>query len=61
MESLSAKTAEELEASVRRIDDAMTPYTRFVRAEDARLNASREELTGIARELDALSARISAL
>lgn len=61
MESLSAKTSEELSASVRRIEDAMAPYTRFVRAENERLTAMREELARLSGRIEALSARIDAL
>jgi hypothetical protein len=61
METLSSKTTEELTASVRRIEEAVAPYTRFVRAESSRLNAIRDELAALMHRLQALEARADAL
>jgi small GTP-binding protein len=61
MPSLSARTEEELDAGLGRIEAAMAPYTRFVRSEGERLAALREELADIERELDAIGSRVDAL
>jgi small GTP-binding protein len=61
MPSLSSRTEEELDGGLRRIEEAMAPYTRFVRSEGERLTALREDLVTLKRELGAMSARIDAL
>ncbi len=48
----------ELERSVMRIRDAIAPYTRFVRAEQEKLNKIDEETTAIANEMRSLRHRI---
>lgn len=58
--SLTAKTTEELTASVRRVEGATEPYTRFVRAEHSRLAALRDEIARLRRGVDAMLARVVA-
>ncbi|MFN2447649.1 MAG: hypothetical protein ABR606_18945 [Vicinamibacterales bacterium] len=61
MDTLSKKTEEELDAGLRRIDEAMAPYTRFVRAERERLVAARDAFESFGRHLTALHARLDAM
>jgi small GTP-binding protein len=61
MAALTAQFEREVERSLHRIDDAVAPYTRFVRAERDRLGAVRDELQGVAGELAALRRRVAAL
>jgi small GTP-binding protein len=51
----------ELARSLERIGEAISPYTRFVRAEGGRLEAQRLEIARLAGELEALRARIEAV
>jgi len=48
----------ELARSLERIGEALSPYTRFVRAEGERLEAQRREIDRLAAELQGLRARI---
>ncbi|NPV09838.1 MAG: GTP-binding protein [Anaerolineae bacterium] len=50
-----------LDRDLRRIGEAISPYTRFVRAERARLIGARRELTLILRSLTQLAARVEDL
>ena len=51
----------EVEGSLRRIDEAISPYTRFVRAEREHLNAAREELDAVTQGLVRLRSRVESL
>ena len=61
MRTLTEQFDAEVEASVRRIEEAMAPYTRFVRAERGRLEGLFGELERLRGELDALRRRVAAL
>jgi small GTP-binding protein len=61
MSSLTAQFDREIEGSLRRIDEAIGPYTRFVRAERDRLSAAREELAAVSQGLVRLRARVESL
>jgi small GTP-binding protein len=61
MTSLTAQFDSEVEGSMRRIDEAIGPYTRFVRAERDHLTAAREELDAVTRGLAGLRARVESL
>lgn len=50
----------ELARSIERMREAIAPYTRFVRAEHARMTRAHENLATIDAEGDALRAEISA-
>ena len=61
MTSLTGQFDREVEGSLRRIDEAISPYTRFVRAEREHLNAAREELTAVGQGLIKLRAGVEGL
>lgn len=61
MAALTGQFDRELERSLRRIDEAIAPYTRFVRAEGRRLGDAAEELDLLAARLDALARRVAGL
>jgi small GTP-binding protein len=61
MTSLTGQFDREIEGSLRRIDEAIAPYTRFVRAERDRLATAREELGAVDQGIDRLRARVEAL
>jgi small GTP-binding protein len=61
MTALTRQFEREIERSLRRIDEAIAPYTRFVRAERQRLEASREELSSLLGELAGLRRRAESL
>jgi small GTP-binding protein len=61
MTSLTAQFDSEVEGSMRRIDEAIGPYTRFVRAERDHLTAAREELDAVTQGLVGLRGRVEAL
>jgi small GTP-binding protein len=61
MTSLTGQFDREIEASLRRIDEAIGPYTRFVRAERERLTEVRGELRGVDEGLVRLRSRVEAL
>ena len=50
----------EIERSVERMREAIAPYTRFVRAEHARMTQARSDLSEITEEVEALRAEIGA-
>jgi len=50
----------EIERSVERMREAIAPYTRFVRAEHARMTQARSDLSEITAEVEALRAEIGA-
>jgi len=60
MESLTAQFDRELEGSLQRIREAISPYTRFVRSERERLGEARTALRRIRDGLEALKARLPA-
>lgn len=59
--SLREQLEREVDAAVEKIRDAISPYTRFVRAERTRLDETRHELDGIRRRGLDLAARVEAL
>jgi small GTP-binding protein len=61
MTSLTAQFDREVEGSLRRIDEAIGPYTRFVRAERDRLSTARQELDAASQGLARLRERVEAL
>jgi hypothetical protein len=58
MNGLSNQFEREMKQSIARIQEAIAPYTRFIRAEKDRLTDSREELTRLRQSVDQLKARI---
>jgi len=61
MSTLTGQFEHELERSLRRIDEAMSPYTRFIRAERDRLTETRNELARIQGGLARLKAEIEGM
>jgi small GTP-binding protein len=61
MATLTEQFDREVEGSVRRIEGAIAPYTRFVRAERERLGELRGELARLQGELDALREEVGRL
>ena len=61
MTSLTSQFDREIEASLRRIDEAISPYTRFVRAERDRLTEVHGELKAVEEALVRLRSRVEAL
>jgi hypothetical protein len=61
MRTLTARFDEEVAGSIARLEAAIAPYTRFVRAERDRLAGQREELERVAGELRDLRGRIERL
>ncbi|HEX3530728.1 MAG TPA: dynamin family protein [Thermoanaerobaculia bacterium] len=61
MTSLTGQFDREIEASLRRIDEATGPYTRFVRAERDRLTEVHGELKAVDEALVRLRGRVEAL
>ncbi|HEX9944116.1 MAG TPA: dynamin family protein [Thermoanaerobaculia bacterium] len=61
MSSLTDQFDREVEGSLRRIDEAIAPYTRFVRAERDHLTQAREELNGVNQGLVRLRSRVESL
>ena len=59
--SLTKEFDREVEHSVARIQDAVSPYTRFVRAESKSLNEAREEMGWLRKEFVSLKDRLEAL
>ena len=60
MGALTGQFDREVERSAQKVQEAVGPYTRFVRAERERLTATREELRRIRTELERLQAAIGA-
>jgi small GTP-binding protein len=58
MTSLTGQFDRELERSLHRINEAVAPYTRFIRAERDRLTETRDELTRVQGGLARLKAKI---
>jgi small GTP-binding protein len=61
MSSLTGQFERELERSLNRINEAIAPYTRFIRAERDRLTETCDELTRIRQGLARLKAQIESL
>ena len=61
MTTLTGQFDRELERSLHRINEAVAPYTRFIRAERERLTETRDELTRIQEGLARLKAQIEGL
>jgi small GTP-binding protein len=61
MGGLTGQFDREIDASLRRVDEAVAPYTRFVRAERDKLNGVRGELKEVTEGLTRLRARVEAL
>lgn len=51
----------EVEGGARRIEEAVAPYTRFVRAERQRLESARQETAAVAGELERLAREVERL
>jgi hypothetical protein len=58
MGALTAQFDREVERSAQKVQEAVGPYTRFVRGERERLTATREELRRIRAEIERLQAAI---
>lgn len=58
MAALREQFKRELDGSVLRIEEAVGPYTRFVRSERQRLEATRDRLTAVEAQLDAVRRRL---
>jgi len=61
MSSMTDQFDREVEGSLRRIDEAIGPYTRFIRSERDRLTAAREELQAVDQGLVRLRSRVESL
>jgi len=61
MRTLTEQFDAEVEGSVRRIEESIAPYTRFVRAERGRLEELHGKLDGLREGLAALRRRVAAL
>jgi small GTP-binding protein len=59
--SLREQFQREIDRSVHDINDAIAPYTRFVRAERTKLQEIQQKLEGIRTEMERLKARIEGL
>ena len=59
--ALTGQFEQEIERSLHRIQEAVTPYTRFVRAERQRLEETLSELSTATSALDTLEAKIQEL
>jgi hypothetical protein len=57
-EALRAQFTKEIGRSGERIRGSIAPYSRFVRGEGEKLEASEQELTSVSAELASLRARI---
>ena len=61
VDSLTAQFGHEMKRSVQRIEEAIAPYTRFVRAEGDRLRALQKEMDDLESTLSHLKAQIERL
>ena len=59
--ALTAQFDREVERSMARVRDAVAPYTRFVAAEQRRLNSTRDALRAAGQELGGLQRRVEML
>jgi hypothetical protein len=60
MGTLTSQFEREVERGLQRILDSIAPYTRFVRAEQARIQETRTELEAVTAGLTGLKARLEA-
>jgi small GTP-binding protein len=56
--SLRQQFEREIERSLQRIQEAISPYTRFVRGEREKLSQARQELEGFRKQIEGIKARI---
>ena len=56
--ALTQQMEREVEASTERVRDAIAPYTRYVRAEAARLEAQRAQLAGLRERVGRLRGQV---
>ncbi len=61
IDALSGQFSKELNRSIQRINDAVSPYTRFVRAERKKLEGTKADLLGAQQTQGRLRAEIEAL
>jgi hypothetical protein len=61
IEALTTQFTKELERSIQRINDAIAPYTRFVRAERDKLEQTKANLTQARQTQGQLRAEIEAM
>jgi septal ring factor EnvC (AmiA/AmiB activator) len=61
MTALTGQFERELERSVQRINEAIAPYTRFIRAERDRLTDMHTRLDSINKQMEQLQTRIESL
>jgi small GTP-binding protein len=59
--SLTSQFDREIDGSLNRINEAISPYTRFVRAERDQLTQAREELNAVSQGLVRLRSRVESL
>ena len=59
MKALESQFTDELERSLRRLNESLAPYIRFVRAEEKRLKENLAHLTAIRQKMAALRAEIA--
>lgn len=59
--SLRTQFQREIDRSLHAINEAIAPYTRFVRAERTKLQDTKDQLENIRREMDQLKSRIESL
>lgn len=61
LNALQTQFSREIERSLQRINEAIAPYTRFVRAEHEKLTEAQSDLGSIKQELGRLKARVQEL
>ena len=61
IDAMSGQFSKELKRSIQRINDAVSPYTRFVRAERKKLEGSKADLLDAQQTQGRLRAEIEAL
>lgn len=61
MRAMTEQFDDEIEKSIRRIREAIAPYTRFIRAERARLTEHRDEIAGLGEAFEVLRKRVERL
>ncbi len=59
-EALNRQFNTELDRSIERINEAIAPYTRFVRSEYTRLGEAKANLDGLVQEIESLRTEIGA-
>jgi ABC-type transport system involved in cytochrome bd biosynthesis fused ATPase/permease subunit len=58
IDALKSQFEREIERSLQNINEAMAPYTRFVRAEQGKLTETQAELTRIKNSLEGLKVKV---